>query len=303
MTWLKRNTTLFDCLSATQGVEKTLGEVLFTYIAMPHKWYHKDDKGDWINGIATDISTLCEIRADASPTSSKNHLKKKLYAFSPSASNLIREQGRSSGEPTGLLQLDFDAGALSGYNLEEVKQAIFKLPFVAFCSLSCTGKGIYTLIEFAEPDQLRNYADHLFAVFQSYGIPPDTTKGGNLSDLRLMSYDCNMLIRDHPTPLKIKSFHNKTPRQVSAPGKKPSSMTSNVWINRQLENLRNIHAGNRFNTIRSVAYSLGGTQDYGALSLLKQEISSNPAFRDEIDKFLSAAESCFHQGFQKPFQK
>jgi hypothetical protein len=302
MSWLKRNTTLFDCINAKQGVQKTFEEILLTYVAMEHKWYHKDDTGEWVNGSATDIDTICKLRAASSPTSPKINLKQKLYAFSPSASNLNRDQGNASGEPTGLLQIDFDAGGLLGFDLKEVKQAIFKLPFVAFCSLSCSGSGIYTLIEIAEPEKLREYADHLFHVFQSYGVSPDTTKGGNMSDLRFMSYDCNMLIRDNPTPLKVTRFQSKVSHTTPvAPPNKQSLTDDAGWIDNQLEKLRTVSPGNRFNSIRSIAFALGGTQKYDALAALKQEILSNELFRDEIDKFLSTAESCFQQGFQKPF--
>ena len=43
---------------------------------------------------------------------------------------------------TGIMQLDFDHESISEYDVEELKQCVFSLPFVGFCGLSCSGDGL-----------------------------------------------------------------------------------------------------------------------------------------------------------------
>ena len=75
------------------------------------------------------------------------------------------------------MQLDWDSEALADYDIDEVMEAVFSIPYVAFCGKSCSCTGFFALIEIAEPERLGEYAVHLFDVFTEYALPPDTTKG------------------------------------------------------------------------------------------------------------------------------
>ena len=99
---------------------------------------------------------------------------------------------------------------MKDYDIEDVKAALFSLPFTAFCALSCSGDGCFALLSIAEPDKLDLYTEHLFAVLiEDYGIKPDTGKGMNAHDLRYCSYDGNMLIREKPEPLYVTHFRQR----------------------------------------------------------------------------------------------
>lgn len=104
---------------------------------------------------------------------------------------------------TGLIQLDFDY--VQG-DIEELKKAVFLLPFVAYCSLSCSGYGFYAIAAISEPEKQREYAEQVHTVFSGYGIMLDKGKGKSPNELRYVSYDENPLIKDNVEPLRIKRF-------------------------------------------------------------------------------------------------
>lgn len=108
------------------------------------------------------------------------------------------------------MQIDIDAKDCAGYDIEELKQAVFALPFIAFVSLSCSGDGFYAIAAIAEPDRQREYAEHIFNVQEQYGLSCDRSKGRNYNDLRYCSYDANMLDRNDVEPLRITHFKPKT---------------------------------------------------------------------------------------------
>jgi hypothetical protein len=138
----------------------------------------------------------------------KNELKGRLQCFTPAASLQLREKGNTVvKERTGLLQLDFD----NVRDVESLKKQVFQLPFIAYCSVSCSGQGFYALAAIAEPEKLSQYGEHLFHIFKKYGVRVDTTKGRNESDLRFVHYDCNMMIRDHPKPLQLLDHSYRQP--------------------------------------------------------------------------------------------
>lgn len=110
---------------------------------------------------------------------------------------------------TGLIQLDFDK--VPQHNIEVLKQAVFALPFICYCSLSCSGRGFYAIAMIAEPERQREYAVQFQNVFAAYGIPIDKTKGVNPNELRFVSYDKKPLIKDQVEPLRIKRFCTPLP--------------------------------------------------------------------------------------------
>lgn len=202
---------------------------------------------------------------------------------------------------SGLLQLDFDYKAIKEYEIEELKQAVFDLPFICFCGLSVSGDGFYALAQIAEPDKLAEYAEHIFEVLKEEGIQPDESKGKKVENLRYLSYDCNMLIKDEPVPLKVRRFKRA---EKSKGNSKPNDFGENDCCNglvvSQLEELKQAMPGDRFNTIRKVAFTLGGLGDISILDMIKKEILSNPVFDGEVNKFLDNAEQCFYNGMKKP---
>ena len=234
----------------------------------------------------------------------KFELKSKLPGFTPSA--LLQQRTKDNIieiERTGIMQLDFDFADIKDFDIEELKQAIFSFLFIAFCGLSCSGKGFFALAMIADPERLNEYADHIFNVLMKYGIKPDTSKGRNYNDLRYLSYDANMLIRENPEPLRIINFKAKEAQKpVKRINYPPQSFGGNdVRIRNGIEDLLNVQPGNRWATVQRVTYTFGGLNDCSLLGIAKQAIESNTAFAGEEKKYLKCADVCFNAGLQKLF--
>lgn len=250
-----------------------------------------------------------EVAHDAGRISDEDYrvkkvkMKAKLPCFAPAA--LL--QSRAAGniieiERTGLLQLDFDYAGIKDYDIEELKECVFSLPFIGFCGLSCSGKGFYALALIAEPERLNKYADHIFNVLIEHVIKPDTGKGKNISDLRYLSYDANMLIRENPEPLKISHFNaQETPKPVKRTNYPPRTFKgSDKRISNGIETLLNVQPGSRWETVQRVAFFFGGLNDSSLLNAINQGIESNSSFAGDEKKYLKCADNCFKAGSQKP---
>ncbi len=203
------------------------------------------------------------------------------------------------------MQLDFDYADIKEYDVEDLKQAIFSLPFVAYCGLSCSGAGFYALVSIAEPHKLNAYAEHCFNVLLTkYGIKADTTKGRNVNDLRFLSYDKNMLIRENPEPLLIKHFKAiQAPQQRNNTNYSPNAKKSNsALLNKELKALNEVMIGNRWGTVQKVAFTLGGLEDRNFLLDIENSIKNNSAFAGEEEKYLECAKDCFEAGRKQPLK-
>ncbi|HUZ57893.1 MAG TPA: BT4734/BF3469 family protein [Hanamia sp.] len=207
----------------------------------------------------------------------KSDLKSKLQCFAPSA--LLRSRAKDNIieiNRTGIMQLDFDYADIQDYDIEDLKQSVFKLDFICFCSLSCSGKGFYALAMIANPERLNKYAEHCFKVFQHYGIKADTSKGRNVNDLRYLSYDANMLIREEPEILHIKHFKKQeAPKKIySTRYTKESFGANSQLINKELQTLQVVNVGNRWQTVQKVSYTLGGLNDSSVLNKINRAIGA-----------------------------
>jgi len=233
-------------------------------------------------------------------------LKSRLPLFSPSALMQTRKSGNVVIiEKTSMMQMDWDYDAIHEYDMDELKKCVFSLPFVAFVGKSCSGYGIYALIQIAEPEKLREYAQHCFEIFKKYSIPPDTSKGRNYSDLRYVSYDPNMLIRENPEPLLIKRFYKPAPPNNSGNYNisKGIHSDSGGLIKSLLQKIQNASVGNRWETVQRVAFTLGGLGDESLLYAVKSEIEANPEFNGQEEKYCKCAEECFAAGLLKPLKQ
>jgi len=300
MSWLDKQVSLYKCPADNEGRAATLRDILFCEFGVDHDWYYKDHKlNKWIGGVFNDLETIQDLRTRAMTKEEKVILKNTLQCFTPAA--LLKTKKRGQVEEigrTGLMQIDFDYASIQDYEIEELKQAVFDLPFVAFCGLSCSGNGFYALAEIAEPDKLTEYAEHCFDVFIRYGIQPDTTKGRNIHDLRFVSYDSRMLIREEPKPLQIKQFRTKKkPIQTISTVKIEAS---NKVISTGLNQIKDTIEGNRWQTIQRVAYTFGGLQDDTLLDQIKSIIYSSSQFAGLEAKYCQCAVDCFSAGKLNP---
>lgn len=301
--WLHQQVSLFNTHHSQVGTTTTLEDILFTAFAVPH-----DGRND--------LDTIIDLRkldpADAEYDIKKRKLKSTMQGYTPAATMITRgltEEEKKAGMKieekviarTGIVPIDFDH--LEHYDINEVKQAIGALPFVAYCGKSVSGLGLFALILTAEPGMQKVYAEHLWGVFEHYGIPPDKTKGGNVNDLRYVSYDSNPVINDSPEPLRIKYFKPKPAHQPTRQPKvyQSDEMKKAKAVNNAVSNIAIAQVGQRFEIVRHWSYALGGFGDAGLLEIIKDAIRATPSFTGQEQKYLKHADEGFAAGSRKLF--
>jgi hypothetical protein len=122
--------------------------------------------------------------------SKRDTLKATLPAITPSAVFTYRQESSMvAGSHTRLIQFDIDAKDNPRIrNYADLKNQLCKLPFIAFCALSASGKGYWGLVPIAHQERHSQHFDALKRVFAHYGIHIDT-KPRNVASLRGYSYD------------------------------------------------------------------------------------------------------------------
>lgn len=293
--WLEKQVSFYNTHRDNIGRPATYRQVLLCYFGNCIKELNqlRELEKEYDAGLTSDIDYKVK----------KSEIKSKLPCFAPSA--LL--QSRAAGnvieiERSAMLQLDFDYVDIQDYDIEELKECVFSFPFIAFCGLSCSGKGFFALALIAEPARLNEYAEHIFNVLMKYGIKPDTSKGRNVNDLRYLSYDGNMLIRQNPEPLKISHFKAKeAPKPIKRNTYPPRTFAGKDGrITKGINDLLNVLPGSRWATVQKVAFTLGGLNDSTLLNEIYQAIESNNSFTGEEKKYLKCADDCFNSGSQNP---
>jgi hypothetical protein len=289
-TWLDYTVTLYSSHTDNIGKPATYREIL--------KW--RFDK---------DLPTIVALRKlDHSAkdfAKCKSHLKSQLQCYSPGGLLACRAAGKTHViSRTGVIQLDFDYNDIKDYDIEELKQAVFDLPFIGFCGLSCSGDGFYALALIAEPMKQEEYAEHLFTFLIEEGIRPDTTKGKKIESLRYLSYDANMMIREDPEPLYLYSFRNrnKAHKKYQRAEAMIGTPTGNGYLTKGLADIASAQIGSRWETVQKVAYTLGGYYKPEYLVGVNHAIKNNPAFAGDEQKYLRCAADCFNAGMASPFK-
>lgn len=284
MKWKSKTGAMYSNHASHEGRVRTFQQLLFA------------DFGTNMDDIVA-LRSLDRSAPDYEQT--KRSIKNRLPCF---ALNELADDRKTVISYSGLMQIDFDKKDCEGYDIEELKQAVFSLPFVAFVSLSCSGDGFYCIAAIAEPEKQKEYAEHIFKVLDQYGITCDRSKGRNYNDLRYLSYDANMLDREDVEPLRITHF--KPLRAAAAP--KPTTYATKLLngsnqplIASQANKVLNAKIGQRWQTVQQAAFTLGGKGD--GLAAIEQAIYANPSFAGEEKKYVKCANDCFNAGCNKPF--
>ncbi len=98
-------------------------------------------------------------------------------------------------EKTGLIAIDIDKDKNPNIDVEKAKLDVMKLPFVALCSLSIRGNGIWCLIPY-NPEYYIGYVyNALKEEFKQIGYNTDDNCS-DITRLRFVSIDNNILTRD-----------------------------------------------------------------------------------------------------------
>lgn len=295
MHWLDLEVSLFNCVADNYGRARTFRQILLTDFAVTHEYIYRDyNQNKWIPGTANDLETICSLRQGN--ISDKIQAKQSLQCFTPSALFACKKKGQEKLiHLNPILQLDFDG--LQDYDIEEVKAAIFNLPFVCFVGKSVSGNGVFALVRIAAPEKLNEYAQRCFEVFNYLELPVDTTKGRNHTDLRFVSYDSNMLIRDDPQPLQI-NIRKKLKPITTVPRPVLNNTSGLVkWAIRQIENSQ---VGQRFETVRRVSYACGGRGC--GLDEIKDAIRFSIQYKGCEQKYLTHAMEAYEAGMLKPIR-
>lgn len=108
---------------------------------------------------------------------------------------------------SGLLQVDIDSHHNES-DLNIAKQMISVSPFIAYCGLSTSGKGLWALIPIKHPDRFREHFSAILEDFQKIGINIDK-KVSSVVSLRFASYDPSPYINH-----KAKTYERLIERKV-----------------------------------------------------------------------------------------
>ncbi|MCH5690108.1 hypothetical protein LWM68_41295 [Niabella sp. W65] len=290
MNWRDTQVSFYSTHQDRTGQILSLGDVLFSRF------------GDNMADIVA-LRSLDDSRTDYN--AEKRRIKSSLACFSPSATLSNRTEVVSK---TGIMQIDLDKSDIEQYDIDELKEAVFSLPFVFYVSLSCTGSGFFALALISEPERQKEYALHVFDVLETYGIKCDRSKGDKYNDLRYVSYDANALYRENVEPLRVKHF-----KAIPAPKRTRRTNTHAIsqntthaaLIQSQVNNILSAQVGQRWHTVQSAAYTLGGCvwkglDEYSGLKAITDAIEFNTAFTGETEKYIKCAKDCFAAGKSSP---
>lgn len=289
--WLDKPVSLYKTHSDNTGKSSTYRDIF--------KWQ-----------FAADMQTIVDLRnLDRTAIDYKSRtkpFKSKLQCYTPSALLESKAAGKVKAiQLTGIMQLDFDEQDICMYDLKELKAMVFSLPFIGVCTLSCSGGGFYALALIAEPERLNEYAEHCFNVLLRAGIKADTSKGKKIENLRYISYDSNILIRENPEPLKLPPFKAKPAIIKAQPYKYTTTNNNgnNALLNKGLRDLGIVQSGERYQNVSRVAFAVGGLKTPAHLPQLISAINSNSAFYGETAKYSKIATECYNAGTLKPLSK
>jgi hypothetical protein len=320
ISWLDTYISLFLCAASNEGIPRTFRQILFSDFAVPHKWFFptakfgitSEDGQGWLSGVSSDLDAIIDIRTRATDKE-KDMLKLTLLCYTPSGNHKNKQNPSKPGtkyellHTTNVMQLDFDKLEKHGIDCRELQRHLFNLPFVGYCGLSVSGKGIFALILIAEPDKLTEYAGHFFNVFTyHYKIPIDTSKGSNRAGLRFMSYDCNALYREDPQPVYIANpiaWEQKKTGSSTAKTTAGSVKCEPGLLTRYVQDIQEAIPGNRQPTINRICFNLGGYDNNEGLEVIKQAIRNSPQYTDSITKYLNDADLAFADGQTKKIVK
>jgi hypothetical protein len=144
----------------------------------------------------------------------RDEAKKMLPGFTPSGLFSKREAS-SLISHSGLIGIDIDYKEnLHISNFLELKEQISKLPTVAYCGLSVSGKGFWCLVPIKDPEKHREHFLALEKAFEFHEITVDAACK-DVSRLRFCSYDPDAYF-NHSAKIFFKTPTLSTPPTLTA---------------------------------------------------------------------------------------
>ena len=205
------------------------------------------------------------IRAETDEEIQKE-LKKQLPAITPVAWLHHRKRDTPFAERIrqqwSLLMGDVDKKDNPGVDMSELKRHISRLPYVLLCAYSVRG-GLWFVVRLPDqqtPETLAahfRYVQKLFS--QKFGIKLDTSKGGNPTDLRFVSYDADPYINEAAEVL-TGTYTPKPPKPRPRPvcQNRYSGSDEGTLLTRLVRFAEGATEGNRHETLLKAATTAGG---------------------------------------------
>jgi hypothetical protein len=177
----------------------------------------------------THSKTIQKIR-NIQDADSKRELKKNLPAITPAGTFENRHIIKNF---SGLYCLDIDGNDNPQINnWESPKKWMIALPFVVYCGLSASGKGLLVLIKIPDYLDQKDKYPNIAGAFMQFGLKTDNSKkGGN--DLRYYSWD--------PEPYtnhNARSFNGKFLKYEDDKPQKKSSISLNIYTTNTTSDLK-----------------------------------------------------------------
>lgn len=200
----------------------------------------------------------------------RDKLKATLPAITPSGLFSYRA-AESLIEHSGLICLDIDfKGNEAIGNFFELKEQLVKIPNVAFCIKSVSGKGYAVGIPLAYPERHGQHFDALKRIFERLGIQIDKACR-DVSRLRGYSYDEDIYLNDNA---KVFTLFDEPKKSVANYAQRPASFSpqQNDPLQACLKIIQNSNEGERHNALLKAARLAGG---YIAAGLLNEAYTEN----------------------------
>lgn len=144
-------------------------------------------------------SQIETLRAEENEEKQKT-LKKRLPSFSVSGVFKGGHAKENLSTPSNFICIDVDQKDNTNItNFSEFKDFAEAFPWVAYCGLSCRGKGFFLVIPYADSTKHKKYFYFIEKLFSLYGvvIDPDCK---DISRLRFVSFDDKPYINEDAIP-------------------------------------------------------------------------------------------------------
>ena len=201
------------------------------------------------------------IRAEEDEVKQKN-LKDSLRAFAPVALLHHRKADTPFSEKIDyqwpILMGDIDRKDNPGLNMAELKYHLCRLPYLLLCAYSVRG-GLWFVVRLPDnqtPETLAAHFRYLQKVFaEKFGVKLDSSKGGNPTDLRFVSYDAAPYFNEAATVL---SGRYTPPQPRPQPRQQRYAPDESVLLTRLVRFAESATDGNRHDNLLKAATAAGG---------------------------------------------
>ncbi|MVM35484.1 hypothetical protein GO755_36015 [Spirosoma sp. HMF4905] len=189
-----------------------------TLLDVPISYFEYDRQRDTFGNVPAQQTTLrrmgmtkfyrppIEAIRFESDKAIQDTLKKQLPAFTPVAWLYHRRRDTSFAQKIRqqwpLLMGDVDQKDNPRLNMAELKKHLARLPYILLCAYSVRG-GLWFITRLPDeqtPETLAAHFRYLQKLFShKFGVKLDSTKGGNPTDLRFVSYDSDPYVNENAT--------------------------------------------------------------------------------------------------------